>query len=163
MKPPTKQDSAEVTHLEKLRSQLSTDMEAMQAKEASLREYEQRLRLLVDHAHQNTPPPAATDHYRYTTGPDQGSIDSAWEKYNRAHALLEAARRGLSDDRLLLKDREEKVSLREQEVARREAWVKVREQELADLVKPAGTKPAGTKKTKAPFAAARKFLSRAKS
>lgn len=159
MNPPSKQDRIEVTHLEKLRSQLSTDMEAMQAKEASLREYEQRLRLLVDHAHQTTPPPAVTDHYRYTTGPDQGSIDSAWEKYNRAHALLEAARRGLSDDRMLLKEREEKVALREQEVARREAWVKVREQELAA----APAKPAAARKTKAPFAAARKFLSRAKS
>jgi hypothetical protein len=156
------QDSAEESKLEKLRQQLSTDMEAMQEKEASLREYEQRLRLLVEHAHPANPAPAPTVHTHryYTTGPDQGSIDAAWEKYNRAHALLEAARRGLADDRLLLKEREEHVTVREQEVARREAWVKVREQELAALAMPAPIKAQA--RASGPFAAARKLLSKGK-
>ncbi len=153
---PHVQGSAEESHLEKLRQQLSTDMEAMQEKEASLREYEQRLRLLVEHAHSAKPAPAA-DHFRYTVGPDHG-IDAAWEKYNRAHALLEAARRGLSDDRLLLKEREEQLRQREEEVARREAWVKVREQEIAAKAMPSPIKAKA--RAAGPFAAARKLLSK---
>jgi len=135
MNPTRTPDRREAEHLEKLREQLSTDMEAMQQKEASLREYEQRLRLLIEHAHgaPAAPAPAASRHYRFTNSPASGQaeLDGAWEKYHRAHALLEAARRGLSDDRLALKDREQQLALREQEVARREGWLKVREQELA--------------------------------
>jgi predicted nucleic acid-binding Zn-ribbon protein len=157
MNPSHPQDSTEVTHLEKLRTQLSTDMEAMHEKEASLREYEQRLRLLIEHAPQNRPPEGTTQHYHFTTGADQGSLDAAWEKHNRAHALLEAARRGLSDDRMALKDREEQVMIREQEVARREAWVKVREQEVAAKAMPAPIKAQA--RATGPFAAARKMLS----
>ena len=155
------QDSAEESHLEKLRQQLSTEMEVMQEKEASLREYEQRLRLLVEHAHQTKPPAPVTDHYRYTAGPDQpNSVDAAWDKYNRAHALLEAARRGLADDRLLLKEREEQVKVRETEVSRREAWVKVREQELTAKVVPSPIKAKAH--ASGPFAAARRMLSKRK-
>lgn len=129
------QDNAEAARLEKLRDQLSTDMEAMQQKEASLREYEQRLRLLVEHAQQAPPAPNASQFY-VTTGPSRSDLDAAWEKYNRSHALLEAARRGLSDDRMLLKEREDLLVIREQEVERREAWVKAREQELAAKAMP---------------------------
>ncbi|HVT74030.1 MAG TPA: hypothetical protein VHD61_12920 [Lacunisphaera sp.] len=137
----TAHDNQEAAHLEKLRAQLTTDMEAMQEKEASLREYEQRLRLLVDHAHQPQPQHAPAQ-YLVTSAADTRAIEAEWEKYNRAHALLEAARRGLADDRLALKDREEKVQAREIEVARREAWVKVREQELAAAAAaPVETKP----------------------
>jgi len=127
-------DRREAAHLEKLREQLSTDMEAMHQKEASLREYEQRLRLLLEHAQgaPAAPAPAASQHYRFSNQPaaGQAELDAAWEKYQRAHALLEAARRGLSDDRLALRDREQQVAAREHEIARREAWVKTREQEL---------------------------------
>ena len=52
-------DSQEAAHLEKLRSQISTDIEDMQQKETSLREYEQRLRLLVEHAQNSRPPQTA--------------------------------------------------------------------------------------------------------
>jgi uncharacterized protein (DUF3084 family) len=121
----------ETAHLEKLRAQLSTDIEAIQQKEASLKEYEQRLRLLMDHNRQGQPAPQANQ-VVITSGPNsQAALDAEWEKYSRAHALLEAARRGLTDDRLALKDREEKLHQREKDVARREAWVKAREQELA--------------------------------
>ena len=163
MNPITSTDSQEAAHLEKLRSQLSHDIEAMHEKEASLREYEQRLRLLVDHAHhgQSTQPPPQ---YFVTTGQAQGAaeLDSAWEKYDRAHALLEAARRGLADDRLALKDREQQLVLRETDVARREAWVKVREQELDALAqaKASAAAAAAAKPTftTAPFLAARNLF-----
>jgi hypothetical protein len=150
------QDRTEAANLARLRQQLSTDMEAMAQKEASLREYEQRLRLLVEHAHGKNPPEATTQQYRFSNAPDRGDLDAEWEKYQRAHALLEAARRGLSDDRLALKAREEQVTAREREVARREAWVKAREQELA--AKPALPKP----KTKPSFTTAARNLLRGK-
>ncbi len=127
----TSDKNQETAHLEKLRAQLSSDIETMQQKEASLKEYEQRLRLLMDHNRQGQPAPQANQVY-VTSGPNsQAALDTEWEKYDRAHALLEAARRGLTDDRLALKDREERLALRETEVTKREAWVKVREQELA--------------------------------
>jgi hypothetical protein len=165
MNTPTTPDSQEAAHLEKLRTQISTDIEVMQQKEASLKEYEQRLRLLVEHAHQN-PPPANNSQNYVTSGPNsQASLDSEWEKYDRAHALLEAARRGLCDDRLALKEREEKLSAREVEVARREAWVKVKEQEIAAYAQAqaaAASKPKPTFTT-APFLAARNLFSTGKS
>lgn len=140
MNPTRTPDRREVERLEKLREQLSGDMEALRQKEASLREYEQRLRLLIEHAHgaPGTPAPAVTQQHRFSNSPASGpaELDAAWEKYHRAQALLEAARRGLSDDRLALRDREQQVARREQEVARREAWLKGREQEIAQAVPP---------------------------
>lgn len=151
-----RQDRVEATRLEKLRDQLSEDMQAMQQREASLREYEQRLRLLVEHAHDNRPVPNASQ-FIVTTGPDRSSLDSEWEKYNRAHALLEAARRSLSDDRMVLKERTEQLAIREEEVSRREAWVKVRELELATAQMPPPAAP--PKASRAPF---QRFFSRSK-
>ena len=160
-------DSQEAAHLEKLRSQISTDIEDMQQKETSLREYEQRLRLLVEHAHNSRPPQQTANQFYSTTTPTTSSVDAEWEKYRRAHALLEAARRGLCDDRLAVKEREERLQLREDEVARREAWIKVREQELEALAQArlaeqqiqAAPKPK-TSFTAAPFLAARNLIMR---
>ncbi|MFZ5496248.1 MAG: hypothetical protein ACOZE5_13055 [Verrucomicrobiota bacterium] len=161
MNPSHTRDKVEVERLEKLRVQLSNDMEAMQQKEASLRAYEQRLRLLVEHAQGDHPPQAVatTQQYRFRNGQTQADLDSAWEKYHRAHALLEAARRGLSDDRLALKEREEQVTLREHEVARREAWIKVRMAELAAQSMPAPKSKSKAPIARSPFAAARRLLS----
>jgi hypothetical protein len=160
MNPSSTPDNTEAARLEKLREQISTDMEAMQQKEASLREYEQRLRLLVEHAHGSQSPKNASQ-FHVTSGPSRADLDAEWEKYERAHALLEAARRGLSDDRLALKEREEQVMIREQEVARREAWVKVREQELAAKAMAEVPPPPKAKATftTAPFLAAKNLLS----
>jgi hypothetical protein len=163
MNPSTTSESKESAHLEKLRLQISTDIEAMQQKESSLREYEQRLRLLVEHAHHSQPaqPPAQ---YFVNTAPATPNLDAEWEKYYRAHSLLEAARRGLCDDRLALKDREEKLTQREVEVMRREAWVKVRELELANQAEARAKEPVPPKPkpsfTMAPFLAARNLLTR---
>lgn len=161
MNTPTTSDTEETARLEKLRSQLSTDIEVMQQKEASLREYEQRLRLLVEHAG-NTQPQLNTNHYMATNGQGQGALDAEWEKFQRANALMEAARRSLTDDRLALKDREEKVMIREQEVARREAWVKAREQQITAKLEAEAAEAAKKPKssfTSAPFLAARNFFS----
>lgn len=163
MNTPNTSDSAqEAAHLTKLRAQISTDIEAMQQKEASLKEYEQRLRLLMEHNRQGQPAPQANQVY-VTSGPNgQEALDAAWEKYDRAHALLEAARRGLTDDRLALKEREDKLAQREENVSRREAWVKIREQELAaaDAAKTAAVVDAKPTFTTAPFLAAKNLFTR---
>jgi hypothetical protein len=161
-------DSQEAAHLEKLRAQISNDIEDMQQKETSLREYEQRLRLLVEHTQHSRPPQTANQFYS-NTAPTTSNIDAEWEKYRRAHALLEAARRGLCDDRLAVKEREERLLLREEEVARREAAVTLREQELEAAAQarvaeppPAAAMPARSKTsfTTAPFLAARNLIMR---
>ncbi len=160
-------DSQEAAHLEKLRVQISNDIEDMQQKETSLREYEQRLRLLVEHT-QNSRPPQTANQFYSNTAPTTANIDAEWEKYRRAHALLEAARRGLCDDRLAIKEREEKVLMREEELVRREAAVVAREQELeaAALARvaepPAPVAPVKPKTsfTSAPFLAARNLIMR---
>ena len=169
MNPSTKPDTQEAAHLEKLRTQISADIEVMHQKEASLKEYEQRLRLLVEHSQhgQHSPQPQNASQVHVTSGPNsQASLDSEWEKYDRAHALLEAARRGLSDDRLAMKDREERLTAREVEMARREAWVKVREQELAVVASAQAAAAAIKAKpsfTTAPFLAAKNLFSHGKS
>ena len=124
----TTPETEETARLEKLRLQLAADIETMQQKEASLREYEQKLRLLVEQA--SVGQSAQNTNQQYVSS-GREALDTEWEKYERAHALLEAARRSLTDDRLALKDREEKVMIREQEAARREAWLKGREQQVA--------------------------------
>jgi len=161
MNTPTTSDTEETARLEKLRTQLSTDIEVMQQKEASLREYEQKLRLLVEHAG-NTQPQMNTNHYMVTNGQSQSALDSEWEKFQRTNALMEAARRSLTDDRLALKDREERVMVREQEVARREAWLKAREQQVAAKIEADAVEAVKKPKssfTTAPFLAARNFFS----
>jgi hypothetical protein len=157
-------ENPEAAHLEKLRSQLSTDMEAMQQKEASLHVYEQRLNARAENSPPSRPPQQLAPQYFVAPVPNTAELDSEWEKYNRAHALLEAARRGLCDDRLALKEREERFQAHEVEVARREAWVKVREHELDVLVQ-ARDKAAAEAKARptfssAPFLAARNLFTR---
>ena len=148
--------------------QISTDIEVMHQKEASLKEYEQRLRLLVEQV-QHAPVPHNVSQNYVTSGPNsQASLDSEWEKYDRAHALLEAARRGLTDDRMALKDREERVTAREVEATKREAWIKVREQELAVVAQAQAQAAATVIKAKpsfttAPFLAAKNLFSHGKS
>ena len=164
----TTPESQESASLNKLRAQISTDIEAMQQKESSLREYEQRLRTLVEQAQGSVRPAAPS--VPSAPADSRQDLDAEWEKYQRAHALLEAARRGLCDDRMALKEREEKFTQREVEVARREAWIKVREQELeasaaarAKELEALKEKPKAktrTSFTAAPLLAARKLLTR---
>lgn len=151
----------ESAHLEKLRTQITTDIESMNQQEANLRDYEQRLRQLVEHTRPSQPAQGKTQQY-IASGPSQIELDSEWEKYERAHALLEAARRSLCEDRLILKDREKAVAFREEEAARREAWVKVREQELAALP-PVVIKKSKPSFTSAQFQAAKNIFSLGKS
>jgi hypothetical protein len=162
---PLTSENPETARLEKLRAQISTDIEAMHLQESTLREYEQRLRLLVDHAAvQQTQPAQPAAQYFVASAPPVQNLDAEWEKYHRAHSLLEAARRGLCDDRLALKDREEKLLQREEDLMRRETWVKTREQELETQAQARALEEAQPKAkvsfTTAPFQAARNLLNR---
>jgi mannose/cellobiose epimerase-like protein (N-acyl-D-glucosamine 2-epimerase family) len=158
--PTTPDHIQETAHLEKLRTQISTDIETMQQKEASLKEYEQRLRLLVEHAHHTQPTQPPSQFFVTAPASSQASLDAEWDKYNRSHALLEAARRGLTDDRLALKEREERLTLRENDVARRENWIKGREQEIAAAAAAKAAIPEPKPSfTSAPFLAARNLFS----
>jgi small-conductance mechanosensitive channel len=160
----------ETAHLEKLRSQLASDIELLQQKEASLRAYEQRLRGLIAQTPSGAADPAAAAadeaamNYEYQPAAVSGGqdLDAAWEKYNRAHALLEAARRGLVDDRLSLRNYEESLHQREADLARREAWLRVRENELATPAAESAPAPKPKSKpsfTAAPFLLAKNLLS----
>lgn len=160
----TSPESQEITRLEKLRAQVSGDIEAMQQKETSLREYEQRLRQLIETT-QNSQSPLPYSRPN-STPPVGANVDAEWEKYQRAHALLEAARRGLADDRLALKQREADLLRLDEQLSRREAWIKVREQELDALAQvraqeqAAMTAKAKSSFTQAPFLAVRNLLIR---
>jgi len=159
--------SDETARLEKLRAQLATDIESIQQKEASLREYEQRLRSLVEQANQGTRSSFGLPQFQVRSEGDQAALDSEWEKYHRANALLEAARRAMTDDRLAIREREERVTMREVEVARREAWVKNKEDQLAAKAAAEAQAPVPLKPkpsfTDAPFLAAKNLLSLGKS
>ena len=168
MNTPNTSESDEAASLHQLRSQISTDIEAMHQKETSLREYEQRLRQLVEKTESSQHPHAAQQ--EAALAKSQTELDTEWEKYQRAHALLEAARRGLCDDRMALKEKEEKFQQREVEVSRREAWIRVREQEIEaqaalrakelDLLKEKPKAKRRSSFTVAPLLAARKMLLR---
>lgn len=194
--------AAEVARLEKLRNQLSSDIEVMHQKEASLREYEQKLRVLVEQSGHSQSPMSLTQKlsahplsaHPLSTSPmtahpmtahpmtahpmtshsvtshplsDQAMLEREWDKYQRANALLEAARRALTDDRLAMREREQRVMIREQEVARREAWLKDRELKLTARIEADAVAAATPKQkhslTMAPFMAAKQLLSLGKS
>jgi chromosome segregation ATPase len=157
-------ESQEIARLEKLRAQVSSDIELMQQKETSLREYEARLRQMVETVHSQ--PPQGGSARPHSTPPVNANLDAEWEKYQRAHALLEAARRGLTDDRLALKQREADLLRLEELLSRREAWIKVREQELDTLAQARAQQQAvvaakaKSSFTQAPFLAVRNLLVR---
>ncbi len=156
----TAAQTQEITRLEKLHLQITADIEAMQEKERSLRDYEQRLRSLLAMTPQ-AQPSAGYVARPNSAPPVDANLDAEWEKYQRAHALLEAARRGLTEDRLALKAREADLLKLEEQLSRREAWIRVRERELDGLDQQrAEAKLAKAKSsfTQAPFLAVKNLL-----
>lgn len=166
MKKSTSPESLEITRLEALHLQISSDIETLQEKEKGLREYELRLRQLVDQTHQHPQTHQPSPSHSGSMPSIGAKMDAEWEKYQRAHALLEAARRGLCDDRLALKARESDLVRLDEQLSRREAWIKIREQELKVLgeiraaVPPTSTVKSKTSFTQAPFMAVRNLLAR---
>lgn len=163
---PVANEAKEITRLENLHAQITSDIEALKEKENSLRDYEQRLRQLVETSPRSSQSPIAALPRPNSAPPVDANLDAEWEKYQRAHSLLEAARRGLCDDRMALKERETNLLRLEEQLTRREAWIKVREQELnaAAQLREQDPPPAATKTktsfTHAPFLAVRNLLTR---
>lgn len=134
----------EVAQLEKMRQQIFSDMEALRTQEQNLRAYEVRLR------GSQPPIPAATQ----TPFAGQHEFDAERDKLSRLRALLEAERRSLVDERLLV--REEKALLEQKavELKQREAWLVA--QENAAKVK---AFPPPAKTSANPFQAMRNIVS----
>lgn len=165
----------EISQLEKMRSQIMSDMEAMRAQETNLKAFEARIR-------DSMPPiPFSGSRPSFETGSrpafeNNGSrpsfevrstnsnpgLDAEWEKFQRSRSLLEAERRGLTDERLLLreerealKQREETLKLREEALRQREAQVTLREQKVTT---PDDEPPPPKPTSSSPFVAAKNLF-----
>lgn len=153
-------DQIQAEHIQSLHQQLLADIETLHAKEASLKEYETRLRSLVDRSSGTTTP--------FQAGKLDGTtvdLDAAWEKFHRTQALFEAERRSFKDERLLLREQLASLKKREDDVARRESWIAVCEKEIAAVaattVPSMPPPPAKRSLTIAPFLAVKSIFTRA--
>lgn len=155
--PSTEQIRFEISQLEKMRSQIMSDMEAMRAQEHNLKAFEARIR-------DSMPPMPMTGTLSPFAVPSTNSnpgFNGDWEKLQRARALIEAERRTLTDERLvlreerdILKQREENLRQREESLQAREAQVAQREQSLS---KPAA-EPAAKPSSRTPFEVAKNLF-----
>ena len=123
-------------HPQEERRRMDDDIEALRVRESNLREYEAHLRdwqQQIEQGQAQNPAapymvPSATG--RAAAGPlaeGEASLHVAWDKLIRARELLEAEQAHLRDDRLNLKEtalvlkrREDAVTLREARLAQRE-------------------------------------------
>ena len=143
----------ELGQLEKMREQILHDMESLRTQESNLRAYEARLRTPAGAA-----PAASVSRSPVATD----SLEAEWEKFQRSRALLEAERRAVTDDRLVLREQAEALRQREDALKQREAWVATRERDLAVKAMPPPPQLAKKKApslTQAPFLAAKNLLS----
>ncbi|MFI5336701.1 MAG: hypothetical protein ACHQ5A_07950 [Opitutales bacterium] len=139
----------EISQLEKMQRQIMNDMEALRVQESNLRAFESHLR-------ETMPPMGAPSAPRSPA--TSGSLEAEWEKVRRSRTLLDAERRAFVDERALLREHLADLKQREDALTQRQAWVELRERELA--AKPAAPAPV-TKPpfSRSPFAAAKNFLS----
>jgi len=147
--------------------QLAADLDALREREMNLRDYESRLRnwqsqldaALVKQpsatAGSGSPFPRAGSGSPFAS---DTSLEAAWEKFHRAHALLEAEQHQMRDDRIVLREMELALKRREAELAQREEIVAERERLLAEALE---RSPASTvqRLTQAPFVAAKAIFS----
>ena len=133
----------EIVQLEKLRQQIMTDMDAMREREANLRQHEARLR----------------EAQGATVTVEQ--LNAGWEKYRRAHALVEAERRAACDERLVVRAEAATLKQREAALRQRETWLELREKQLQAREAALRTPATPAKKRSlagAPLAVARQVL-----
>lgn len=144
-------------HLEKLRQQVAADLEALKEKEVNLNAYEEKLRALVE---RNELSHSVRSGSNGNTAPE---LDAAWEKLHRGQTLLEAERRALKGEQLLVREQQAALQLREDEIARREAWIERCAGEIAAVAAttvPANLTRAGRTLTTAPFLAVKQLFTR---
>ena len=154
--------------LEAERRRLEEDADALQLREANLREYEAHLRALQSEmdsargvqaqAQTNAPfPTRSVAPFAH----DDASLEAAWQKLHRAREISEAEQAHLRDDRLAMHALQAELKQREAAVAAREARVAAQE-ELATTAAPVArakrepmagqqTLSAFTRLTRAPF------------
>lgn len=152
--------------------QLDADLAELREREANLREYEARLRAWQDQLDADVLLPRASSvrTSNHSTPPLDVDLQAAWEKFHRAHALLEAEQRQMRIDRVVTEENAAELQRREAELAAREAKVIEWEQQMAAAAAAAqahSEETADPKKnsamlrfTHAPFMAAKAVFSR---
>lgn len=146
--------AANAAALELERRRLQEDSEALQLREANLREYEARLRALQSEmdatrggpARSNAPFASPTQNQTPTQNQNQSAgqgrsmapfshddagLEAAWQKLHRAREFTEAEQAHLRDDRLAMRALEAELKQREAAVEAREARVAAQEELLA--------------------------------
>lgn len=144
--------AANAAALELERRRLQEDSEALQLREANLREYEARLRALQSEmdatrggpARSNAPFASPTQSQNQNQNQNQGQgrsmapfshedagLEAAWQKLHRAREFTEAEQAHLRDDRLAMRALEAELKQREAAVEAREARVAAQEELLA--------------------------------
>lgn len=112
------------------RRQLQIDHEMLTVQEENLREYEARLRQLLQPAAETEPAPSPAR--RGTRSPHEDpALHAAWQQLHRARELLEAEQAVLRDERMKLRERDVAVMHRENLVANRERAIEELEQSFA--------------------------------
>jgi hypothetical protein len=153
------------------RMQLDADLAELREREANLREYEARLRAWQDQLDADVLLPRAAPLRTLSNSNASTNVElqAAWEKFHRAHALLEAEQRQMRIDRVVTDENASALQRREAELAAREAKVAEWEQQMAiaAAATQAQAEAADPKKnstmqrlTQAPFMAAKAVFSR---
>ena len=135
---PTEALRAEVANLEKIRQQISSDMEVLRQQEANLRVFETRLR------DSRSPIPASQP-------ADQATLDAEREKLSRLRALTEAERRALTDERLSVREEKFALERKAEEIKQREAWIDARERDFEAKASGPKSKSNADSKNRAPL------------
>lgn len=162
------------------RRQLDADLAELRERESNLREYEARLRAWQDQLDADVVIPKAAPVRQASGTPFSGGsshglgaseLQAAWEKFHRAHAILEAEQRQMKIDRIVTQENESTLQRREAELAAREASIAERERVLEEALAAAAAqaqaeeaKPlsAMQRLTQAPFMAAKSVFKSAK-
>lgn len=120
------------------RLRLQEDQDSLRERETNLREYESRLRMLQAEIEagrtiasatnapivtQRSTPPMFQRPSSRAPFTDDPALQVAWEKLHRAREILEAEQKNLRDDRVSIREQEVMVKQRLEEIAEREALV----------------------------------------
>jgi hypothetical protein len=159
----TPEVAANAAAMEVERRRIEEDSEVLRLREANLREYEARLRVLQSEMDaRGGSSRSATPFSGKSMAPfahDDAGLEAAWQKLHRAREFTEAEQAHLRDDRLAMHAFEVELKQREAAVAAREARVTAQE-EMQAAQAPRGkrepmagqqTLSAFTRLTRAPF------------
>jgi FixJ family two-component response regulator len=150
------QTQTEAARLDGQRHQLAADLEALREQEANLRDYEARLRELQRKL-ETEQISRTREREAVVAGAAELEQHTAWDKIQRATAILESERKNLIDERLAIKEHLAALQQREAELAQREARLAERERVSASPPLPP-PKGKSALLTSAPFLAAKSFL-----